>query len=151
MLLFLPYTVLSQSVLLGLRFIHNSVFSPGLLPHKSLRLNRLTQLGVPCQAKGGTSTVEMPHWMAPWYQQNQQTTAPCLPKLFASCWENVTSSKPVIAANLSRDYNRMSTKDCPHHNQQVPRPTPVSPVAKLPVSTFIINSDSRFGSPQDSL
>ena len=26
-LLFLPYTVLSQSVLLGLRFIHNSVFS----------------------------------------------------------------------------------------------------------------------------
>ena len=25
-LLFLPYTVLSQSVLLGLRFIHNSVF-----------------------------------------------------------------------------------------------------------------------------
>ena len=26
MLLFLPYTVLSQSVLLGLRFIHNSVF-----------------------------------------------------------------------------------------------------------------------------
>ena len=27
-LLFLPYTVLSQSVLLGLRFIHNSVFFP---------------------------------------------------------------------------------------------------------------------------
>jgi len=83
----------------------------------------------------------MPHWLAPTYQQNQQTTAPCLPKLFASCWENVTSSKPVIAANLSRDYNRMSSKDCPHPNQQVPRPTPVPPVAKLPVSTFIINSD----------
>ena len=33
-LLFLPYTVLSQSVLLGLRFIHNSVFSlpPTLCP-----------------------------------------------------------------------------------------------------------------------
>ena len=31
-LLFLPYTVLSQSVLLGLRFIHNSVFSSPTLP-----------------------------------------------------------------------------------------------------------------------
>ena len=48
--------------------------------------------------------------MAPTYQQNQQTTAPCLLKLFASCWENVTSSKPVIAGNLSRDQNRMSSR-----------------------------------------
>ena len=47
----------------------------------------------------------MPYWMAPTYQQ---TTAPCLLKLFASCWENVTSSKPVIAGNLSGDYNKMS-------------------------------------------
>ena len=38
MLLFLPYTVLSQSVLLGLWFIHNSALSSGLLPHKLLRL-----------------------------------------------------------------------------------------------------------------
>ena len=38
MLLFLPYTVLSQSVLLGLWFIHNSALSPGLLPHKLLCL-----------------------------------------------------------------------------------------------------------------
>ena len=52
----------------------------------------------------------MPYWMAPTYQQNQQTTAPCLLKLFASCWENVTSSKPVIAGNLSRDQNRMSSR-----------------------------------------
>ena len=39
-LLFLPYTVLSQSVLLGLRFIHNSVFSlpPTLCSHWSLCL-----------------------------------------------------------------------------------------------------------------
>ena len=51
--------------------------------------------------------------MAPMYQQNQQTTAPCLLKLFASCWENVTSSKPGIAANLSCDYNRMCSKDPP--------------------------------------
>ena len=32
----------NQSVRFELRFIHNSVFSPGLLPQKSLRLNRLT-------------------------------------------------------------------------------------------------------------
>ena len=69
----------------------------------------------------------MPYWMAPTYQQNQQTTAPCLPKLFASCWENVTSSKPGIAANLSRDYNIMSSKDRPHHNQQAPSPPQISP------------------------
>ena len=52
----------------------------------------------------------MPYWMAPTYQQNQQTTAPCLLKLFASCWEIVTSSKLAIAGNLSRDKNRMSSR-----------------------------------------
>ena len=55
----------------------------------------------------------MPYWMAPTYQQNQQTTAPSLPKLFASWWENVTSSKPGITMNLSHDYNRMRSKDPP--------------------------------------
>ena len=48
--------------------------------------------------------------MAPTYQQNQQTTAPCQLKLFASRWENVTSSKLVIAGNLSCDYSRMSSR-----------------------------------------
>ena len=62
-------------------------------------------------------------------QKIKPTTAPCPPKPFVSRWENVTSSKPAIVANLSRDYNRMNSTDRPHHNQKVARPIPASPLA----------------------
>ena len=39
------------------------------------------------------------------------------------------TSKPAIAANLSRAYNRLSSKERPHHNQKVACPTSTSPLA----------------------
>ena len=52
-LLFLPYTVLSQSVLLWLRFIHNSGFSPGSASPQitSLWLTSISQCTMPRQRR----------------------------------------------------------------------------------------------------
>ena len=71
--------------------------------------------------------------MAPTHQQKiKPTTAPCPPKPFISRWENVTSSKPAIVANLSRDYNRMNSTDRPPASQPESGPSNSSVATGVP-------------------